>query len=490
MTDNGKKSHDDDNVIYLDESMLNADLHVKPPKKPSGGGKMFFVFALGVVTALFITALFSVFSLEKKPQPVIEVEKVEKVEPPPVKEVKIPEKKAEKKPAVKKPEDKKIQKKTAQVKKTIVLSEKEQYEFCRDFIGRKGRISLPASICGAGKIIVKLKKNWGKPLGDIADADLAKCMKQDNSRQVTVFAVKEDEEIYDTKPDTGNANTMTVTLEQKTLSIADSKNFSSVNYPDRLNLESVIVVKDGQKIVLPIEFRKWFAQYVPRGQFNEKLVYEPSKEEDIFKEQFTITLNDHFPRLGKWNKSVEELIKLKTQIAALKNKNGKTVDLAEFTQHYKEFVARLNEKKCAEAKAAFETFLSLCDKVSDDDMDKFITQNDKGAKNFSEFINKRFQDLDDVIVADGPKDLTRLAYKRVQDVIAKRGARVDNTKAIADGEEKLKKLKDELAKDGAAILGILPGDFKSVKVDEKLEAGELAKLLNGNIEYYAKREVK
>ena len=95
MTDNGKKSHDDDNVIYLDESMLNADLHVKPPKKPSGGGKMFFVFALGVVTALFITALFSVFSLEKKPQPVIEVKKPE-VEAP---EKKAPEKKAPEKKA-------------------------------------------------------------------------------------------------------------------------------------------------------------------------------------------------------------------------------------------------------------------------------------------------------------------------------------------------------------------------------------------------------
>jgi len=488
MTDNGKKSYDDDNVIYLDESMLNADLHVKPPKKPSGGGKMFFVFALGVVTALFITALFSVFSLEKKPQPVIEVKKPE-VEAP---EKKAPEKKAEMKPAVKKPEDKKIQKKTTQVKKTIVLSEKEQYEFCRDFIGRKGRISLPASICGAGKIIVKLKKNWGKPLGDIADADLAKCMKQDNSRQVTVFAVKVDEETYDTKPDTGNANTMTVTLEQKTLSIADSKNFSSVNYPDRFNLESVIVVKDGQKIALPIEFRRGFVKYVPRGQFNGKLVYEPSKEEKFFADKFNeIKLRENYSgKLEKWNRSVEELIKLKEQVAALKKKNGATVDLATFTRSYKDVVARLNKRDWGGVKTAFETFLSLCDKVSDDDMDKFITRNDKGAKNFNEFIHRLFQDLDDEIVANGPKDLTRLAYKRVQDVIVKRGKRVDNTEAVAEGEKKQKELKDELAKEGAAILGILPGDFKSVKVDEKLEAGELAKLLNGNIEYYAKREVK
>ena len=486
MTDNGKKSHDDDNVIYLDESMLNADLHVKPPKKPSGGGKMFFVFALGVVTALFITALFSVFSLEKKPQPVIEVKKPE-VEAP---EKKAPEKKAEMKPAVKKPEDKKIQKKTAQVKKTIVLSEKEQYEFCRDFIGRKGRISLPHSLHNAEEIIVKLKKNWGKTLGAIADADLAKCMKQDNSRQVTVFAVKVDEETYDTKPDTGNANTMTVTLEQTNLNIADSKNFSSVNYPDRFNLESVIVVKDGQKIALPIEFRRGFVKYVPRGQFNGKLEYEPSKEEDIFKEQFTITLNDHFPRLEKWNRSVEELIKLKKQVAALKKKNGATVDLATFTRSYKEFVARLNKRDWGGAKTAFETFLSLCDKVSGDDMDKFITRNGKGAKNFNEFIHRLFQDLDDVIVSVGHRHLTRVPFSKVQVVVAKRGARVDYTEAVAEGEKKLKGLKDKLAKEGAGILGILPGDFKSVKVDEKLEAGELAKLLNGNIEYYAKREVK
>ena len=241
---------------------------------------------------------------------------------------------------------------------------------------------------------------------------------------------------------------------------------------------------------MPIEFRKGFAQYVPRGQFNGKLVYDPSKEEDIFKEQFTITLNDHLPRLNKWNRSVEELIKLKEQVAALKKKNGATVDLATFTRSYKDVVARLNKRDWGETKTAFETFLSLCDKVSDNDMNKFITRNGKGAKNFNEFIHRLFQDWNDEIVANGPKDLTRLAYKRVYDVIAKRGKRVDYTEAVAEGEEKLKELKDKLAKDGAAILGILPGDFKSVKVDEKLEAGELAKLLNGNIEYYAKREVK
>ncbi|MBE6378880.1 MAG: hypothetical protein E7051_08715 [Lentisphaerae bacterium] len=488
---------------------LSEDISKEPAVDNTAGRRLMIcsIAAGGLFILIALLVLVLVISGDKKePVPVTpvqvaavepevssevkEVEKVEKVEPPPVKDVKIPEKKAEKKPAVKKPEDKKSQKKPAKVKKTIVLSEKEQYEFCRDFIGRKGRISLPASICGAGKIIVKLKKNWGKPLGAIADADLAKCMKQDNSRQVTVFAVKQDEEIYDTKPDTGNANTMTVTLEQKTLSIADSKNFSSVNYPDRFNLESVIVVKDGQKIALPIEFRKGFAQYVPRGQFNEKLVYEPSKEEDIFKEQFAITLNDHFPRLGKWNKSVEELINLKKQVAALKEKNGATVDLAEFTQHYKDVVARLNEKKYKDAKAAFGTFLSLCDKVSDNDMDKFITRNGKGAKNFSEFIHRLFQDLDDGIVANGPQELTRFPYSKVKSVVTARGGRVDCTEAIAEGEKKLKELKDKLAKDGATILGILPGDFKSVKVGEKLEAGELAKLLNGNIEYYAKREVK
>ena len=149
----------------------------------------------------------------------------------------------------------------------------------------------------------------------------------------------------------------------------------------------------------------------------------------------------------------------------------------------------LDKRDFEGAKKAFLTFLSLCDKVSNEDMEKFIRDNGKGQTNFSAFITDLHKDLDSLIRAEGPKDLGSVPYKMVQDKISARGKIVKGA-TIGEVEEELKNLKKKLAKDGPGFLGIKKEDFAAVKMDKELTKADFAKLLNKNIEYYAKREVK